>query len=173
MKKSFFMAVILCTCFVLSGQDNKKPEQNQQFKHALGIGAGWTTGYGLSYRYMIGQYGAQATFAPYKDNYTTQFSAGLTFLINLIDAENANLFLYQGNHYFYSKDEYYYGSGVYIVGDNNNSAYVDQYLNIGFGIGIEFIILKRVSFNLMGGYAGYENFERISLTGETGLYYKF
>lgn len=44
---------------------------------------------------------------------------------------------------------------------------------MGIGIGIEIIILKRISFNLMGGYAGYDSFERIGFTGETGLYFKF
>ncbi len=173
MRKSFFLIVLFCTCFMLSGQDNETSEQSQSFKHALGVGAGWTTGYGLSYRYFIDKCGIQATFAPYSDYNTTQFSSGLTFLFYLINAENTNLFFYQGNHFFYSKDTYYYGGGMYISGGDNNSEYVDQFFNHGLGIGIEFLIANRVSFNLMGGYAGYENFDRISLTGETGLYYRF
>jgi hypothetical protein len=45
--------------------------------------------------------------------------------------------------------------------------------NNGLGIGIEFILLKRISFNLMGGYGAYRDCETLSLTGETGLYFKF
>jgi len=49
----------------------------------------------------------------------------------------------------------------------------DNSFSTGIGIGIEFIILKRISFNLMGGYAGYHTFEQIGFTAETGLYFKF
>lgn len=172
MKKSFFLFVLSFTCIIVSGQDTEQSKQPLEFKHALGVGAGWTTGYGISYRYFLKKYGIQATFAPYSDDYTTQFSAGLSFIIYLINTENTNLFFYQGNHFFYSK-KYYYGGGMYITGNDYNSRYVDQFFNNGFGIGIEFLIVNRVSFNLMGGYAGYENLDRISLTGETGLYYRF
>ncbi len=173
MRRLFFQILLFFTCIILSGQDGEQLKQPREFKHSLGVGAGWTTGYGISYRYFFKKYGIQATFAPYSDHNTTQFSSGLTFIIYLINAENTNLFFYQGNHFFYSKDKYYYGGGMYISGGDYNSEYVDQFFNNGFGIGIEFLIVNRVSFNLMGGYAGYENFDKISLTGETGLYYRF
>jgi hypothetical protein len=49
----------------------------------------------------------------------------------------------------------------------------EGYTNNGVGFGIEIIIAKRISFNLMAGFATYRNFSNINLTGETALYYKF
>ena len=150
----------------ISGQEKADTINRTKFKHALGFGAGFTTGYGLSYRFIPDKFGVQANFAPYLDKYRASVSFGITFLYKLIETKNVNLFLYQGNHFYYHKEKY-------LDSYPNDSYQVDKYFNDGLGIGIEFIILKRLSFNLMGGYAGLENFNRISFTGETGLYYKF
>jgi len=40
-------------------------------------------------------------------------------------------------------------------------------------IGMEFKLSNRIVFDMMTGYAGYVNFKYFSLTGETGLYFKF
>ena len=37
----------------------------------------------------------------------------------------------------------------------------------------EFIFAKKMSFNLMTGFAAYRNFSQVKMTGETGLYFKF
>ena len=126
------------------------------------MGAGFTTGYGLSYRFWPGKLGLQGTFAPYSNQDMSDYSIGVTLLFKLVETEKVNLLLYQGNHYIYRKHKY----------DNSDDVNT-RHFNNGLGIGIEFIILKRVSFNLMGGYAGYRNFERIAPTGETGLYFRF
>jgi hypothetical protein len=161
-----FLLILFFVNRTISGQEKVDTINITKFKHALGFGAGFTTGYGLSYRFMPNKFGVQTNFAPYKDNYETWLSFGITFLYKLIETKNTNLFLYQGNHYFYHKEQYfdYY---------NNSPDQVDKYFNNGLGIGIEFITLKRLSFNLMGGYAGYRNFKQISFTGETGLYFRF
>ncbi len=49
----------------------------------------------------------------------------------------------------------------------------EQYFNNGIGFGIEIIMAKRISLNLMAGYAFYDNFRKLNITGETALYYKF
>lgn len=49
----------------------------------------------------------------------------------------------------------------------------NQYFKNGVGFGIDITIAKRISFNLMSGYAFYSNFQQINLTGETALHYKF
>jgi hypothetical protein len=161
-----FLLILSFLNLTISGQEKVDTININKFKHALGFGAGFTTGYGLSYRFMPNKFGVQTNFAPYKDKYRALFSFGITFLYKLIETNNINLFLYQGNHYFYRKEKYIYY-------DQNDSYQVDKYFNNGLGIGIEFIILKRLSFNLMGGYAGFENFNKISFTGETGLYFRF
>ncbi len=151
----------------VSAQEKVDSVNKNIFKHSLGVGAGFTTAYGLSYRFLPNNFGVQTTFAPFKDDDRTRYVVGLTFLLKIIETEKANLFLYQGNQYFYLNEKDY---GWFVGGYRD---IITEYFNNSIGFGIEFIILKRVSFNLMGGYAGYENFDRIGFTGETGLYFKF
>lgn len=160
---SFTLAFVFFMHISLYGQETASAKDNTQFKHSLGVGAGLTTGYGLSYRYVPNKFGIQLTTALLKNDYNTDFNLGVTFLYKLIEAEKTNFFLYQGNMYYFNRYQYedYYPEET------------SSYLNNSLGIGIEFIILKRVSFNLMGGYAFLDNFEQIGFTGETGLYFKF
>ena len=165
--KVFIILMFLSTVQLSSyGQDQVNTNENARFRNALGIGAGFTTGIGVSYRYYFSKFGIQATFGPLQDNDTYRYSAGLTFIYNLIETSKTNFFLYQGNHYFYTREKYH---GSYYSFNNQTT----KYFNNGVGMGLEFIILKRVSFNLMGGYGVYKNFKYFSLTGETGLYFKF
>lgn len=166
------MSMMLLFSIRLVAQNATEETSPEKFKHAIGAGAGFTTGYGLSYRYTPGKFGIQVNFAPYHDNETDRYSIGLTPLYFLIQNKGSNLYIYQGNHY-------YYNSQLTYVYDPNMPASQDQvrtkegYFNNGLGIGVEFIILKRIGFNLMAGYAAYKNFEQLNVTGETGLYYKF
>jgi len=173
--KAIFLLPILFLFLLQSvlGQKQNDTANNITFKHALGVAAGFTTGYGLSYRFTPNKFGVQLTFAPYKNDETAQYSLGITFMYKIIESEFANFFLYQGNHFFYTKDKTYDYIYYYPNFSFTGREVVDKYWNNGIGIGIEFIILKRVSFNLMGGYAAYKNFENINITGETGLFFKF
>lgn len=168
MKFSLTVLCCLLSLFFLTGTASAQSDSTKRtpFKHSLGAAAGITTGYGLSYRYWPKKIGAQITFAPSSNGDRTLISTGLTFLFKLVQTERANLFLYQGNHLYYSKNKYYY----YL---QNPSTFEETNLYNGVGLGIEFIIVKRVSLNLMGGYAAYENFDRFSMSGETGLFFKF
>ncbi|MFZ4400235.1 MAG: hypothetical protein ACOYO1_09390 [Bacteroidales bacterium] len=146
---------------LLLGTNSVKAQDDNECKHGLGVAAGFTTGYGLSYRYIPKKFGGQLTFAPYMDKNRAMYSIGLTFLYRLVENESINLFLYQGNQYYYNKDK------------TTNPEDVNKYWNNGIGIGVEFIFQKRFSFNVMGGYAGYENFNSINFTAETALFFKF
>ena len=45
---------------------------------------------------------------------------------------------------------------------------------IGFlDTGFPLFIQKRIGLNLMAGYAFYNNFKQLNVTGEAALYYKF
>lgn len=173
-RKLIFYAFALICIFGTSSSSAQSgmAADSMRFKHSLGAGAGFTTGYGLSYRYMPKRFGVQVNFAPYKNGDTERYSAGLTFLYNLIETRPANLFLYEGNH-FYSETSLNYlydpfGSQMPVPMKST-----DSYLNNGVGVGIEFKIAKRIGFNLMAGYAFYRNFQNINFTGETALYFKF
>lgn len=154
------------------GQDKVKENKESSSKHGLGAGAGFTTGYGLSYRYTPNKWGAQVNFAPYKDNETERYSIGLSFLYKLIENTNTSLYAYQGNHYYYNSQMQYVYDPIAPLNETYKRV-SEGYMNNGLGFGIEIIIAKRISFNLMAGFATYSNFSNINLTGETALYYKF
>lgn len=165
MKKILLAIVIITQILVstLSAQTGPESKTENEFKHSLGLGAGATTGLGLAYRYMPGDFGITAMFAPVSDNYMTMISAGITFSYRLAETEKVNFFLYQGNHLLHekwNKDMPQYTESSTII-------------NNGIGIGLEFIIYDRVSLNFMGGYANFDSFRRIGFTGETALFFRF
>ncbi|HAN78159.1 MAG TPA: hypothetical protein DCQ31_10490 [Bacteroidales bacterium] len=139
-------------------------ETQVKSKHAVGIAAGTSTGYGLSYRYIPDRFGFQVAFAPMVSDDRTLTSFGFTFIHKIIEKPKSSLYLYQGNHWMYSNEKWARISKSY------------AYIN-GLGVGIEFIINKSISYNVMGGFASYRNSysdsKTLSLSGETGLFYKF
>jgi hypothetical protein len=143
------------------------PQVPKTHKHNLGFAAGFSTGYGLSYRFTPNRFGVQATFSPLSRSSETRISAGLTFLFTLVQGDKANLFLYQGNHILHRDYEQYH----HWWGPKGRISETES--THGLGVGIEFILSQRVGFNLMGGYALYDEQQTLDFTGETGLYYKF
>ena len=179
--KGLVIFFLLIGGLISNAQVSSEQEKNLLYKHAIGAGAGFTTGYGLSYRYIPSKWGFQINFAPYYTKETERYSIGLTALYRLIESKVSSLFLYEGNHFYYDSYITYYDPTnpqvVYMSGAAQNNLIkkreTENFVNNGIGVGIEFIIVKRIGFNLMGGYAFYRNFEQLNFTGETGLYYKF
>jgi hypothetical protein len=152
--------------FAQSNNTQQIDSENLEYHHALGVAAGYTTGCGLSYRYYNNRFFVQATFAPYLTEDRGFISAGVAFMYRVSDNEMANLFLYQANHYLYTKNSdynYYYGTS-----DVNEHHQV----NNGLGFGLEFAV-EQVVLSIMTGFAAYDNFTQMGLTGEIGIYYKF
>ena len=177
MKKKYQFIVLLCFGMLTNslqvlGQEKANSAKEIVTKHGLGAGAGFTTGYGLSYRYTPNKWGAQINFAPYKDSETERYSVGLSFLYTLIQNNNTSLFAYQGNHYYYNSQMQYVSNPIAPFNETYKRV-SEGYMNNGIGFGIEIIFAKRISFNLMAGFASYRNFSNINLTGETALFYKF
>lgn len=152
----------------VKGQDTA----SSKFKYGIGGGAGFTTGYGLSFRYLPQRLGVQVNFAPFKSKETEKYSAGVTFIYNMIESKVTNLYLYQGNHYFYNSYTTYPYDPLNPWNQVPTRA-VEDYFNNGVGFGIEMVIAKRIGFNLMAGYAFYNTFKELNVTGETALYFKF
>lgn len=169
----FILGLLACAITHSNAQDQTIPEPEKRMNHSVGAGAGFTTGYGLSYRYKPGKLGGQINFAPYHSSETDRYSIGATLLYTLIENKISNLYLYQGNHYYYNSETVYTYDPYTGAQQATNERNTDAFFNNGLGFGIEFIILKRVGFNLMGGYAFYRNFSQVNVTGETALYYKF
>ncbi len=165
-----FLVLLLNFNFIAHGQDQK--EEEHKLVHSIGAGAGFSTGYGLSYRYKPGNFGGQINLAPYVDQNIKRYSLGLTFLYTLIENRFSSLYLYQGNHFYYNSQftEIYLPYPPYTM---SRERITESYMNNGLGFGLEIIIAKRIGFNIMAGYAAYKNFTQLNLTGETALYYKF
>lgn len=175
--KTKFIAIILIA-FTLSAfsQQNNDVVTGKKYSKAFGIGAGFTTGAGFSFRYFPHKYGIQVNCAPYYNDYGSEVfvSSGVTLLYSINENRVSNFYAYLGNHYLYSK----LNRSVYVYDPYGiNNSYIkketNEYLNSGIGVGIEFHSQKRITINLMVGYAQYENFKRLFFTAETALYYRF
>ena len=175
MKRRLIFRIVLILIFsstMLFAQDTIKRAAEPHYKYGIGCGAGFATGYGLSFRYIPKKFGAQVNFAPFKNKETERYSAGVTFIYMLIESKISNLFLYQANHYYYNSQMIY----VYDVKMPDAQGMVrstEAYFNNGLGFGIEIVMAKRIGLNLMAGYAFYNNFKQLNVTGEAALYYKF
>ncbi|MEA1873793.1 MAG: hypothetical protein U9N51_05115 [Bacteroidota bacterium] len=135
-----------------SGQTEQQ-EIHSLGKHGIGIAAGFTTGFGLSYRHYFDKFRVQLTFGPAITLDDFYASVGLGLMYELGNSEKTSFYLYQGSHLLY--DSY------------------ETYAFFGVGIGLEFVVFKQLSYNIMLGYAAWENFERFLPTGEMGFYYRF
>jgi hypothetical protein len=156
------------------------PDENKVGTYNIGVGAGFVTGYGLSYRQWFGKNGVQVTLAPYysSDSMGTNFtmSFGIVGLRMLKEARFVNLFAYYGGQYWYSYDKatstfYTYPDGSYTQTAITKSKRI--YAGGGPGLDIHF---WKLSLNVMFGLAFTSDLDKssgIQFTGETGLYYSF
>lgn len=158
-------------------QNSDKTEYKKLYKHSIGVGAGSTTGFGISYRYFPKKLGFQVNFVPFYEDYGSEalISAGLTLLYNLKETKYSALYAYFGNHYLHNS----YGGNLniftpltqnYYYRKSNNDS---EFYNSGVGVGIEFSTKKQVTLNIMGGYAQYNSLERLFFTLDAALYYRF
>ncbi|MBN1756825.1 MAG: hypothetical protein JW863_00820 [Chitinispirillaceae bacterium] len=139
--------------------------------HNIGMGAGFITGYGLSYRHWFNRFGFQFTTSPYytTDDYFTETttSVGATALAKIKESRFVNLIAYLGPHYFYH--DYSYKNSL------GNEPPVEN-LFIGGGPGLDFHFLN-LSLSLMFGYCFRYQFADdhfgTNFSGECGLYYSF
>lgn len=171
MKKHIITQLVLHLTFVTHSaqsyaQEKKDTSSNQSTKHALGLGAGYSTGYGISYRYLSGKIGAQINFAPFAETKRSIYSVGLTLLYRLREKKNTSVYLYQGNHFYYKKEEI----TPYLIGAPYDVK-TEKWIN-SIGFGIEFNLSEDIGLNLMTGFASYSQ-TGINLTGETALFYRF
>lgn len=156
------------------GQEEKLIEETftQKYKWSVGVGAGFTTGYGFSVKYQPKKNGIQLNFLPY--SYTVDneqlVCVGLTLVHDFVNVQYNNVFLYFANSFTYYNNTNPRGvfSNYYNRNDFNGSIY-----NTGLGIGLQTNTEKRVVINIMLGYAQYDLGKRLFFTGETALHYRF
>ena len=147
----------------------------------VGAAAGFVTGYGLSYRQWIHDWGFQLTTAPFHQEYdnssSTRISLGISALRKIREAKLVNLFAYLGPHFhFYRYTDTYSSFTPYGAPEKHTDISTSRVLFFGGGPGIDFHFL-RISFSLMFGVAGRHDFDNneseMHITGETALYYSW
>lgn len=177
----FLLAVLLSLPIVSIGQETDqskgdKPETSFiKYKNDIGFAGGSSVGTGISYRHWfnntkLNNFGIQATFGPGLSSSSLHLNSSITFLYRLTQDEHVSLFLYQSNNLVYSQyeDQNY---------PDSRFARIDRQINNGLGIGVEVVVLKHLSFNVMAGYKASTNFQEnsttLGLSLEGGLFYKF
>ncbi len=166
-------AVLLFSAF--SAAENGEPEKWTR-THNIGIGAGYVTGYGLSYRHWFpSNFGYQVNFAPYysKTDYEKEItlSLGVTGLRTLHRSSVVNLLGYAGASVYYDYDRYENNYGHFEeVTEESNTRYT-----IGGGPGFD-VHFWHLSMNVMFGvrFSTESTDEtRMDITGETAVFYSF
>src|SRR6056297_64271 len=170
-KATLFVSTLLLGLFILNPDPVKAQDTphdfTQTYVYEIGAAAGFSTGYGLSFRYWPKKYGIQVNFAPYYDEYGSMISLGATGLMQVEDNGWSRFFFYLGNHLHYNKTF----ADDYLPEDQTILTWI-----VGAGPGLELLIKERVGINVMFGVASYldtDEYWMLSLTGETGLYYRF
>ncbi len=171
---------------VIKKIDDKKSSTHLKglvkYKHSFGIGAGFTTGVGFSYRFMPNKFGFQINAFPIYEDYGKYgtISVGFTLLSKLAENRTNNLYFYLSNHYFYSKTRpgnvpIWTIFDIYSTSSYNNTGVNEtkRSWRTGVGLGFEFNTRKRVVLNVMAGYAQYDMLKTLNFTGELALYYRF
>jgi hypothetical protein len=167
--KKLFVTTLLCLFFIIPemfAQDVTEPPKTPNYKNHIGIGAGFTTGIGISYRYVAKKTGFQVNVGPYiadhGENITSSF--GLTLLRRFVETRTTNFYAYLANSYNYQRK---------LINANPNYYDIKDSWNTGLGVGFEMDTRKRVVIDLMIGYAQYNTFETLFFTAEMALYYRF
>jgi len=163
MKVYKLLFVFLFTFIIITTNGQEVEKQSQSFlpyKWRAGVGAGFTSGLGLSLKYQPKKTGVQLNFIPYFDDFGRRkyISLGLTFSQELWHSEKSAFLAYFSNSFTLNESKYYSSSSF----------------NTGIGVGYEAVkIDDRLVLDLMLGYAQYNSFERLFLTGEIAIHFLF
>ena len=169
------IVIALACCWAMFSTTDSKA----QYTHGVGLAAGFTSAYGLSYRYFPHPIGIQLTFFPYrdksKDGYnntetiTENYNLGAVLLFDIKTNGSVSFFAYQSNYYRLERNTV----TTTIGGITRETITEDKRWNNGLGIGVEAIGSDNITANLMAGYGFYDNFQEINATVEIAFYYVF
>lgn len=169
--KTRLLAIATLVLMTIGLNAQKNNSETKEFKHGIGLAAGSTTGYGLSYQYFPNKFGVQVVFGGIKASEYVNVSTGLVFKMDMVESKKASLFLYQSNSLIYSS--YEYGDYDYETGELLGSTTERSYIfNNGIGVGSDISLGKRLSLNVMGGIGSYDVFEIVTITGEISAFYR-
>lgn len=154
MKKTTVIITIFILIFSISLNAQDTSQVSKTYKHKLGLAAGFSTGYGLSYKFTPNNFGIQTTIGTFYND----FSFGITPFFIVKKSQIADVFLYNGNHFY-----------------DYEQASNSQKITNSFGIGFEINSDTPFTFCVMGGIASkyYLNGDwNYDYTIEAAIYYK-
>ncbi len=176
MRTILLLMAIVTFAFVGTAQEqSESPEAQEEFKNYIGLGAGITSGLGLSYRRWFEKSGFQVNILPYytQDTYSNEesdprdgysrnayLSLGLSYLRKFQDFEKVRFLGFVSAHWVYTldDDDYRLSTGVPTGEpriDDQRIDNVEQRNTFLFGFGPEFeIYIWRFALNLGFGLAG-------------------
>lgn len=157
--KGKILFVLMVGVFAMGVQAEEASVPADQY---FGLGAGFTSGLGLSYRSWAGPWGWQINAMPLYDPTTIFGSVGLTGLLTIHDARWSRFFTYAGTSAMASWTRWNPFGGS---------------IQGGGGIGIEFIFFDHLALDGQVGLASAfsltsRRFEYLGVTGEAGIYYR-
>lgn len=157
------LAVSLLFASTISAQiDNA---DNNKRPHNLGVSAGSTSGFGLSYKYFPDKFGFQTNGFLYVRSGETITSLGGSFLYSIKRQEKYNFYAHFSAMHLY---EHYWTviDSVKVIDDYHM-------VNMGPGIGIEFLF-QYINLSFQIGFGAYDNFRVYTmLAGGVGVHYRF
>jgi hypothetical protein len=166
----------LLLAVIVYGSTFAQADEPTKLKHYIGFDAGFSTGYGLSYRYMPNDWGIQVNTFPTASKDEYNISIGATILRTVYRNRSMQFFVYYGNHlYFdkYSTGYYYNENGTYSASDYE----VSRTWITGIGPGFEFYFAKRLALNARFGFAYYDegsgNDWMVNADAGIGLHFRF
>lgn len=118
----------------------------QNLTHTLGISASSISGAGFSYKYKINEDWTVKSTSFIIGNKINEnesniyLNLGSEIQKNLYQTKKSRLYLLGGGSYWYSRENFY------------DDKYIDENLNLGFALGMEFIAFDNISFNVDFGY---------------------
>lgn len=189
--KSVFLTLLFClTAFFLTSEE-KKDEIRPNY---IGGAAGFSTGYGLSYRYWPGDLGTQIVFTPIVNSEGSSFNIGTGLFKTLHEGKSTRLFLFlagngtyaEGTRTIYPEAEDVQDEEVVQEDDviQEDPVYeTEDYTAfnwcVGIGPGIEIYFFKNIVLDIMFGYRFAQSnpdsggLDGVGFTGEIALYYRF
>jgi hypothetical protein len=172
MKNSILIFLLAISVSAAYAQDSLATDRKQ---HLLGIHAGVSTGVGVSYKYIVNNFGIQLTGIPIFNNENVWTSAGgalsYRFKTDYINEEPLSFLVYAGLHHLYSKEAA--GSVELISGEIVESTVEKEHYNSGVGFGLEYTTEDTFMINVMAGYGLIlDGATRTTLAVEIGIHYK-
>lgn len=126
---------------------NSQTTEKKGGSSSIGLHAGWSSGYGLSYRYEVNDWEFMSVFSPIINRYNNWYSVGQTAMRTVHKGKNANMFLYLGGHYHYYLYEFNDFNGLLTMRNT-------QYMIGGFGYGIKIWFSENVFLSMQMGVSG-------------------